>query len=117
MLPEDLKQNVTVYGPHFPEPVQIILAIPMGSSIKVIGKGGIQSCSNGFLATTGEARMVPLSHIGLRAASRDSLSQGHLRVPALPPAWICQPEDSTLGTCFGAGPGNPRAHGWNRKYV
>ena len=53
MLPEDLKQNVTVYGPHFPEPVQIILAIPMGSSIKVIGKGGIQSCSNGFLATTG----------------------------------------------------------------
>ena len=53
MLPEDLKQNVTVYGPLFPEPVQIILAIPMGSSIKVIGKGGIQSCSNGFLATTG----------------------------------------------------------------
>jgi hypothetical protein len=39
MFPEDLKQNVTVYGPLFPEPVQIILAIPMGSSVKLIGKG------------------------------------------------------------------------------
>src|SRR6202142_3708635 len=39
MLPEDLKQNVTVYGPLFPEPVQIIIAIPMGSSVKLIGKG------------------------------------------------------------------------------
>ena len=24
MLPEELKQNVTVYGPLFPEPVQVI---------------------------------------------------------------------------------------------
>src|SRR4051812_5476700 len=39
MLPEDLKQNVTVYGPLFPEPVQIIIAVPMGSSVKLIGKG------------------------------------------------------------------------------
>jgi superfamily II DNA or RNA helicase len=39
MLPEDLKQNVTVYGPLFPEPVQIILAIPIGTSVKLIGKG------------------------------------------------------------------------------
>ena len=39
MLPEDLKQNVTVYGPLFPEPVQIILAIPIGPSVKLIGKG------------------------------------------------------------------------------
>jgi superfamily II DNA or RNA helicase len=39
MQQDDLKQNVTVYGPLFPEPVQIILAIPMGSSVKVIGKG------------------------------------------------------------------------------
>jgi len=38
-LPEDLKQNVTVYGPLFPEPVQIIVAVPMGSSVKLIGKG------------------------------------------------------------------------------
>jgi len=36
---DDLQQNVTVYGPVFPEPVQIILAIPMGGSIKLIGKG------------------------------------------------------------------------------
>src|SRR5579862_5662442 len=39
MLPEQLKQNVTVHGPLFPEPVQIILAVPMGSSVKLIGKG------------------------------------------------------------------------------
>jgi|ERR1017187_5836761 hypothetical protein len=39
MQPGDLKQNVTVHGPLFPEPVQIILAIPMGSSVKLIGKG------------------------------------------------------------------------------
>ena len=39
MRPEDLKQNVTVYGPLFPEPVQIIVAMPMGSSVKLIGKG------------------------------------------------------------------------------
>src|SRR6202142_12979 len=39
MLPEDLKQNVTVYGPLFPEPVQVIIAIPMGASVKLIGKG------------------------------------------------------------------------------
>jgi hypothetical protein len=36
MLPEELKQNV--YGPLFPEPVQVILAVPMGSSVKRIGK-------------------------------------------------------------------------------
>ncbi len=39
MQPEELKQNVTVYGPLFPEPVQIILAVPMGTSVKLIGKG------------------------------------------------------------------------------
>jgi len=39
MHPDDLKQNVTVYGPLFPEPVQIILAIPMGGSVKLVGKG------------------------------------------------------------------------------
>jgi hypothetical protein len=39
MLMEELKQNVTVYGPLFPEPVQVIIAIPMGASVKLIGKG------------------------------------------------------------------------------
>jgi hypothetical protein len=38
MRSEELKQNVTVYGPLFPEPVQIIIAVPMGSSVKLIGK-------------------------------------------------------------------------------
>ena len=45
MQPEELKQNVTVYGPLFPEPVQIILAVPMGCSIKLIGTGGsVEHC-------------------------------------------------------------------------
>ncbi len=35
----DLRQNITVYGPLFPEPVQIIVTMPMGDSIKLIGKG------------------------------------------------------------------------------
>src|ERR1035438_5941894 len=39
MRSEELKQNVTVYGPLFPEPVQIIIAMPMGDSVKLIGKG------------------------------------------------------------------------------
>jgi hypothetical protein len=39
MLPEELKQNVTIYGPLFPEPVQVIIAVPMGASVKLVGKG------------------------------------------------------------------------------
>jgi hypothetical protein len=34
-----LKPNVVVRGPFFPEPVQVIVAIPMGDSIKLVGKG------------------------------------------------------------------------------
>lgn len=34
-----LKANVIVRGPLFPEPVQVILAIPMGNSVKLVGKG------------------------------------------------------------------------------
>jgi hypothetical protein len=52
MLPEELKQNVTVYGPLFPEPVQIIIAVPMGSSVKLIGKGvGSRSVYEPILST------------------------------------------------------------------
>lgn len=39
MLAEELKPNVTVTGPLFPEPVQVIVAIPMGASVKLVGKG------------------------------------------------------------------------------
>jgi len=39
MEPEDLKPNIIVYGPLFPEPVQIIIPVPMGNSVKLIGKG------------------------------------------------------------------------------
>jgi len=36
---EDLKANVIVQGPIFPEPVQVIVAIPVGKSVKLVGKG------------------------------------------------------------------------------
>src|SRR5690606_11711373 len=34
-----LKPNSVVDGPFFPEPVQVIVAIPMGASLKLVGKG------------------------------------------------------------------------------
>ena len=34
-----LKPNIIVRGPIFPEPVQVIMTIPMGESIKLVGKG------------------------------------------------------------------------------
>jgi SNF2 family DNA or RNA helicase len=36
---EDLKPNVIVRGPIFPEPVQVIVVIPVGASVKLVGKG------------------------------------------------------------------------------
>jgi superfamily II DNA or RNA helicase len=36
---EELKANVIVRGPIFPEPVQVLVVVPMGSSVKLIGKG------------------------------------------------------------------------------
>lgn len=36
---EELKPNVIVEGPIFPEPVQVIVAIPMRESVKLVGKG------------------------------------------------------------------------------
>ena len=36
---EELKPNVIVQGPIFPEPVQVIVAIPVGDSVKLVGKG------------------------------------------------------------------------------
>jgi hypothetical protein len=35
----ELKPNVVVRGPILPEPVQVIVTIPMGASIKLVGKG------------------------------------------------------------------------------
>lgn len=39
MLLAELKPNVIVRGPIFPEPVQVIVSIPMGASVKLVGKG------------------------------------------------------------------------------
>ena len=36
---DDLKPNIIVRGPIFPEPVQVIVAIPMGDAVKLVGKG------------------------------------------------------------------------------
>src|SRR5262249_12635439 len=39
MLREQLKPNVVLRGPIFPEPVQVIVAVPLGASVKVVAKG------------------------------------------------------------------------------
>lgn len=39
MLIQQLKPNTVVQGTIFPEPVQVILTIPMGDSVKLVGKG------------------------------------------------------------------------------
>ena len=39
MRSDQLKPNVIVRGPLLPEPVQIIVTIPMGASVKLVGKG------------------------------------------------------------------------------
>ncbi|MCU1304909.1 MAG: helicase domain protein [Candidatus Sulfotelmatobacter sp.] len=39
MLLDQLKPNTIVRGPIFPEPVQVIVTIPMGTSVKLVGKG------------------------------------------------------------------------------
>lgn len=39
MRVDQIKPNVIVRGPIFPEPVQVIASIPMGESVKLIGKG------------------------------------------------------------------------------
>ncbi len=39
MRADQLKPNTVVIGPIFPEPVQVIATIPMGNSVKLIGKG------------------------------------------------------------------------------
>jgi hypothetical protein len=36
---EQLKPNVILRGPIFPEPVQVLVALPLGDAIKVIAKG------------------------------------------------------------------------------
>jgi superfamily II DNA or RNA helicase len=36
---EDLKPNKILWGPLFPEPVQVLVATPMGPAVKLIGKG------------------------------------------------------------------------------
>jgi hypothetical protein len=39
MKVNQLKPNIIVRGPIFPEPVQVIVCFPMGESVKLIGKG------------------------------------------------------------------------------
>ena len=39
MLAHQLKLNVIIHGPLFPEPVQVIVATPLGAAVKIVGKG------------------------------------------------------------------------------
>ena len=39
MQRDQLKPNVILRGPIFPEPVQVIVAVPMGNAVKVVAKG------------------------------------------------------------------------------
>lgn len=39
MQPQQLQPNAIITGSLFPEPVQVIVTIPMGTSLKLIGKG------------------------------------------------------------------------------
>lgn len=39
MLAQQLKPNAIVRGPMFPEPVEIMVAIPMGDGVRIFGKG------------------------------------------------------------------------------
>ena len=39
MTVDQLKPNKVLRGPIFPEPVQVIVAIPMGDAVKLIAKG------------------------------------------------------------------------------
>src|SRR5271168_2849476 len=39
MLVDQLKPNIVIRGPIFPEPVQVLVVIPVGTSVKLIGKG------------------------------------------------------------------------------
>jgi hypothetical protein len=39
MQVEQMKSNVILRGSLFPEPVKVIVVVPMGDAIKLIGKG------------------------------------------------------------------------------
>src|SRR5258706_1244090 len=39
MLVDQLKPNIIIRGSIFPEPVQVLVVIPVGASVKLIGKG------------------------------------------------------------------------------
>ncbi|MEI8372620.1 MAG: hypothetical protein WCJ35_07275 [Planctomycetota bacterium] len=39
LLLDQLKANIVVRGPFFPEPVQVIVALSMGGAAKLVGKG------------------------------------------------------------------------------
>ena len=39
MQTNDIKPNVILRGPIFPEPVKVITTNPMGDSLKIVGEG------------------------------------------------------------------------------
>jgi len=39
VLREELKPNAVIEGPFFPEPVQVLVTVPLGDAVKLVGKG------------------------------------------------------------------------------
>src|SRR6266516_2845539 len=39
MIISEIKSNAILTGPVFPEPVQVILVVPMGDAVKLVAKG------------------------------------------------------------------------------
>lgn len=60
MTINELKANVIIHGPIFSGPVQVIMTVPMGGSVKLIGKG----------LHTGQVREAILSPEQLAKSSR-----------------------------------------------
>jgi hypothetical protein len=64
MNADELRPNVTVYGPLFPDPVQVIVTVPMGESVKLIGKGLKSSkVYEPILSVNGRARKITCGQI------------------------------------------------------
>lgn len=58
-----LKPGVTVQGALFPEPVEIIVVVPMGNSIKLIGKGLRTGLTHGPILTLDQVGTLTVSEL------------------------------------------------------
>jgi hypothetical protein len=73
-LINQLKPNTIVRGALFPEPVQVIIAVPMGMSVKLIGKGTTVKIVDTFFWVIGFPRLESISV--LSKALLDGVTRG-----------------------------------------